>query len=97
MLKSVLLLIASATAIISTAAVSAPDKTETFVHDGITYKYSVEQTAKGRVLRGTAGPDAPFVLYVTDKKITGRVNGRDVSFKHSEVIDLRSATQIAGR
>lgn len=98
MLKSLLIVASLATVGISSAAISAPAETQTFVHDGVTYTYSVEQKANSRVLRGTAGKSGePFVLYVTDRKISGTVNGRYVSFTPSDVKPLVKNTQVASR
>lgn len=98
MLKSLSVVAAVATASFSSVAMSAPAETQTFVHDGVTYTYSVEQKANSRVLRGTSGKSGePFVLYVTDRKITGTVNGRYVSFLPSEVKPLVKNMQVASR
>jgi hypothetical protein len=98
MLKSIFIVVSLATAGISSAAISVPNETQAFVHDGVTYTYTVEQKANSRVLRGIAGKSGePFVLYVSDRKITGTVNGHYVSFKPSEVKPLVPNTQVASR
>ena len=94
MFKSVSLVFALTS--LSAAAIAAPVPATTFVHDGQTY--SVEQKPNSRIIRGTVGKTSePFVLYVTEKKVTGTVNGSPVSFARSRVKSLVTETQIASR
>ena len=96
MFKSVSLVFALTS--LSAAAIAAPAPARTFVHDGQTYTYSVEHKPNSRVIRRTVGKTSePFVLYVTEKKVTGTVNGSPVSFARSRVKSLATETQIASR
>ncbi len=98
MFKSVSITVALALTCVSNVAISAPAPTTTFVHDGQTYTYSVEQKANSRVIRGTVGKSGePFILYVSEKTVTGTVNGRPVSFARSEVKKLAKDVQVASR
>lgn len=83
---------------VSTATLAAPSRSVSFVHDGETYKYSIEKKANTRVIRGsTKKSGKPFVLYVTGNKVSGTVDGRYVSFPLSEVKSLAGDTQLASR
>lgn len=96
MFKSVSLVFALTS--LSTAAIAAPAPATTFVHGGQTYTYSVEHKPNSRIIRGTVGKTGePFVLYVTERKVTGTVNGRPVSFARSEVKSLAKEIQVASR
>jgi hypothetical protein len=98
MLKILLTTATLALATVSAVAIAAPAETMSFVHDGETYNYSVEKKANSRVIRGTVGkPGKPFVLYVTDKKVRGTVDGRYVSFARSEVKSFGDDIPIASR
>lgn len=73
-------------ALFSTSVSAENAKTHNFVYDGQSYTYSIEQTSNARLLRGTHDRTGkPFVLRVTDTKVTGTVGGQYVSFKRSDV------------
>lgn len=98
MLKTPSITAAFALATISTAAIASPAETHSFVHDGESYSYSIEQKANTRVIRGKVDKTGQsFVLYVGDRRVTGTVNGRPVSFERSEVKKLAPKVQVASR
>lgn len=98
MLKHFTIIAAFGLASVTTIASAETAETRTFVHGGQTYSYSVEKKADARVLRGTHDRTGQaFVLYVTDKRVSGTVGGQYVSFKRSAVKSLNNEVQIASR
>ncbi len=98
MLKALSITAALVFTSMSAVAIAEPAASASFVHDGQTYTYSVEQKANTRVIRGTAEKSGkPFVLYVSAKKVTGTVDGRYVSFSRSDVKTLADDIQVASR
>jgi hypothetical protein len=63
------------------------------------YTYTVEEKDGVRILTGTTDrTDTPFVLYVTDKKVTGTVDNQHVSFALKDVKPMGGAiTVLASR
>jgi hypothetical protein len=71
---------------------------QSFVHEGTTYTYSVDQKKGYRVLRGVFGKGyRPFNLTVTEKHVSGTVDGSSVAFRLDEVRPLRGTVTIATR
>lgn len=98
MLKSLSITAALALTLVSNVSIAAPAPSTSFVHDGQTYTYSVEQKGNSRIIRGVVEKSGKeFVLYVSDKKVIGTVDGRQVSFFRSEVKTLASEIQVASR
>lgn len=98
MLKTSSIIAAFTLATISTAAIASPTETHSFDYDGKSYTYSVEQKANARIIRGKVEKTGEsFVLYVGDRRVTGTVDGRPVSFERSEVKKLAPKVQVASR
>jgi hypothetical protein len=69
-----------------------------FTHEGERYVYAVETKGDLKIIRGTTertGRD--FVLYVSDKKVTGTVDNQYVSFPLSAIAEAKSKLAIASR
>jgi hypothetical protein len=69
-----------------------------FTHEGERYVYAVEIKGDLKIIRGTTertGRD--FVLYVSDKKVTGTVDNQYVSFPLSAIKEAKSELAIASR
>jgi hypothetical protein len=94
MLKTISMLIAAA--VITTPAVA-----ETFVHEGSTYVYTVEERGNLTILRGeVAESRQPFTLRVSRTWVDGEVDGSPVSFSKRSVTRLKptvTTTEIAAR
>jgi hypothetical protein len=94
MLKSISILIAA-------TAIATPAIAETFVHDGKTYVYSVEDRGTLKILKGeVAESRKPFTLRVSRNWVDGDVDGSPVSFSKRSVIRLKptvTTTEIAAR
>ncbi len=94
MLKTISILIA--VAVITTPAVA-----ETFVHEGSTYVYTVEERGNFKILKGeVAESRTPFTLRVSRTWVDGEVDGSPVSFSKRSVIRLKptvTTTEIAAR
>jgi hypothetical protein len=87
--------------LIAASAISAPAIAETFVHDGTTYVYSVQQRgAKQLIIGEDATRHVPFTLSVSRGRVDGTVNGRAVSFPIRDVARLNpkpANTKVATR
>jgi hypothetical protein len=94
MLKSISILIAA-------AVNTAPALAETFVHDGSTYVYTVEQRGNFQILKGEVTEShKPFTLRVSRTWVDGEVDGSPVSFSKRAVVRLKptvTTTEIAAR
>ena len=94
MLKTISILIAA-------AAITTPALAETFVHEGVTYVYSIEQRGNMQILTGeNSKTRQPFTLRVSRNWVDGEVGGSPVSFSKRDVIRLKptvSASEIAAR
>jgi hypothetical protein len=97
MIKFVTSILSAALLLSPTITVAAPP-TASFEHEGINYTYSTVQKKGYRILRGYAGiGKRPFDLMVTDKRVTGTVEGRAVAFRLDEVKPIRGIVTIATR
>lgn len=94
MLKTMSILIAA-------VAISTPAIAETFVHEGTTYVYSVEQRGNVQILKGEDTKSRrPFTLRVSRNWVDGDVDGSPVSFSKRAVIRLKptvTITEVAAR
>lgn len=62
-----------------------------FEYDGITYVYQAENQGDHRVLSGRHYPSgARFRLVVRDDRVSGRMNGRTVNFRLSEIEEVQA-------
>ncbi len=94
MLKTISILIA-------VTAVATPALADTFVHDGTTYVYSIEQRGDIQILTGVDSKTRrPFTLRVSRNWVDGNVDGSPVSFSKRDVIRSKPSvltTEIAAR
>lgn len=75
------------------AASAAEPEVGTFTFEGVKYDYTAEQQGEIKVLKGSAyAGKVPFELRVTKRAVTGRFNGRPVSF---DVKDVKRITSKA--
>ncbi|CAN5177011.1 hypothetical protein BH09PSE3_BH09PSE3_22390 [soil metagenome] len=90
----------AAVALLSTAAPALAAETQTMTRDGVTYVYSVQETAKGTLIKGYQQGGSPFSLRVNNGRVAGESNGQSVSFRLSEVVHnaaTDAATVISSR
>ena len=87
--------------LICASAIATPALAETFVHEGTTYIYSVEQKRGAQVIKGVdATTNRPFEFRVRKGWVSGTVNGYPVSFSQRSVIRIKSpktVVEIAAR
>lgn len=77
------------------AASAAEPDAGSFTYQGVKYDYTAEQQGDVKVLKGSAyAGKVPFELRVTKRTVTGRFNGRPVSF---DVKDVKPVTSKAGK
>lgn len=63
----------------------------TFTYQGVKYDYTAEQDGDVKVLKGSAyAGKVPFELRVNKRTVTGRFNGRPVSFNIADVKPIAS-------
>lgn len=75
---------------VATAA-EAEGETGSFTYQGVKYNYTAEQQGDVKVLKGSAyAGKVPFELRVTKRAVTGRFNGRPVSFDVKDVKPITS-------
>lgn len=73
------------------AASAAEGETGSFTYQGVKYDYTAEQQGEVKVLKGSAyAGKVPFELKVTKRSVTGRFNGRPVSFDVKDVKPIAS-------
>lgn len=88
-------------AIVASFAVAAPAlaaETQTLTRDGITYVYSVEQTAGATLIKGREQGGRLFSLRVANGRVSGNSNGRNISFPLSAVVrSAPAATVLSSR
>jgi hypothetical protein len=90
----------AALAFVSAAAPALASPTQTLTRDGVTYVYSVEETAKGTVIKGREQGGRPFLLRVANGRVRGYSNDHTVSFPLSSVVRADSPatlTEISSR
>jgi hypothetical protein len=75
----------AALAVVSAAAPAFAGTPQTLTRDGITYVYSVEETARGTVIKGRQQGGRPFLLRVSKGRVTGYTNDHPVSFSVNSV------------
>jgi hypothetical protein len=93
MLKSISILVAA-------VAITTPALAESFVHQGITYSYSVEQRGNLRVISGEDSQHRAYTLRVSKNWVDGTVDGSPVSFSIRDVVRLKpevTVTEVAAR
>ncbi|QIG79813.1 hypothetical protein [Stakelama tenebrarum] len=69
---------------------AADPEVHRFSFEGVHYSYTVTETDRGVVYRGTMGPGQHFRLTVADGWVHGRVDGRRVSFPVSKTQEARA-------
>jgi len=75
-------------------ATAAEADAGSFTYQGVKYDYTAEQQGEVKVLKGSAyAGKVPFELRVTKRTVTGRFNGRPVSF---DVKDVKPIASKAG-
>jgi hypothetical protein len=80
-------------AVPATASAAEPE-TGSFMYEGVKYEYTAEQQGAVKVLKGSAyAGKVPFELRVNKRSVTGRFNGRPVSF---DIKDVKPITSKAG-
>lgn len=85
---------------IAAAAMITPALAETFVHNGKTYTYSVEQRGTARIIKGEDSDHRAFSLRASKNWVDGTVDGSPVSFSIRDVIRLKpevTVTEVAAR
>jgi len=89
MIKTVLA--AAAAVLIATPVFAAEPENGSFTYQGVKYDYTAEQQGEVKVLKGSAyAGKVPFELKVTKRSVTGRFNGRPVSFDVKDVKPIAS-------
>ncbi|MBB3860221.1 hypothetical protein GGQ88_001487 [Novosphingobium hassiacum] len=62
-----------------------------FTYQGVKYDYTAEQDGEVKVLKGSAyAGKVPFELRVNKRTVTGRFNGRPVSFNVKDIKPITS-------
>ncbi len=73
------------------AASAAEPDAGTFTYEGVKYDYTAAQDGDVKVLKGSAyAGKVPFELRVNKRTVTGRFNGRPVSFNVKDVKPIAS-------
>lgn len=73
------------------AASAAEAEVGSFTYQGVKYDYTAEQQGEVKVLKGSAyAGKVPFELRVNKRTVTGRFNGRPVSFEVKDVKPIAS-------
>lgn len=80
--------------LIVAAAIATPALADTFVHEGTTYFYSVEQRGNIRVISGEDSDHRAFTLRVSRNWVDGTVNGGLVSFSTRDVVRLKPQVTV---
>jgi hypothetical protein len=83
----------AAIAFVSAAAPAFAGTPQTITRDGVTYVYSVEETARGTIIKGREQGGRPFSLRVSNGRVSGYSNDHPVSFSLNSVV--RSDAQTA--
>jgi hypothetical protein len=82
-------------------ATSTPALAETFVHNGTTYVYAIQQRGNVKTIKGQdATMRRPFTLHVRNGWVEGVVDGNPVSFSTRDVVRLKTqsiSTEVAAR
>jgi hypothetical protein len=98
MIKFATIFAAATLAISSTAAFAEVSAPVTLTHKGVSYTYTVEAKDDVKIIRGTTNlSNKPFVLYVNNRMVTGKVEGSDVSFPLRAVKPLKGVFEVAAR
>ncbi|MFM2370401.1 MAG: hypothetical protein RIS85_123 [Pseudomonadota bacterium] len=85
--------ITAAALLLAAPAVASAAEAEngSFTYQGVKYDYTAEQQGDVKVLKGSAyAGKVPFELRVTKRAVTGRFNGRPVSFDVKDVKPIAS-------
>ncbi|MFN4134130.1 MAG: hypothetical protein ACK4G2_00645 [Novosphingobium sp.] len=86
----------AAASLVAVPALAAEPEAGSFTYQGVKYEYTAEQIGDVKVLKGTAnGGKQPFELRVTKRAVTGRFNGRPVSFDVKDVKPIASKAAAA--
>lgn len=81
----------AAVAFTATPVLAAEPEVGSFTHQGVKYDYTAEQQGDVKVLKGSAyAGKVPFELRVTKRTVTGRFNGRPVTFDIKDVKPITS-------
>ena len=79
-----------------TSAGYAKEQPKKFTHQGVTYSYTVTDTADNRrVIQGYASPGTPFRLVVSRGRVSGTANGAPVEFKMKDVQLISASAETA--
>lgn len=84
----------AALAFVSAAAPAFAGTPQTLTRDGITYVYSVEETARGTIIKGREQGGRPFSLRVSKGRVTGYTNDHPVSFSLNSVVRSNAQTAL---
>lgn len=86
----------AAAALVSVPAIAAEPEAGSFTYQGVKYDYTAEQQGEVKVLKGSAyAGKVPFELRVTKRTVTGRFNGRPVTFDVKDVKPIASKAATA--
>ncbi|OYW49742.1 MAG: hypothetical protein B7Y36_01815 [Novosphingobium sp. 28-62-57] len=86
----------AAAVLVSAPAIAAEGETGSFTYQGVKYDYTAEQQGEVKVLKGSAyAGKVPFELRVTKRTVTGRFNGRPVTFDVKDVKPIASKAAAA--
>lgn len=81
----------AAAMLVAAPAVASEAEAGSFTYKGVTYDYTAEQRGEVKVLKGSAhAGKVPFELRVSKRSVTGRFNGRPVSFDMKDVKPIAS-------
>ncbi|HQS70226.1 MAG TPA: hypothetical protein PLM58_11385 [Novosphingobium sp.] len=81
----------AAAVLVSAPAIAAEGETGSFTYQGVKYDYTAEQQGEVKVLKGSAyAGKVPFELRVSKRTVTGRFNGRPVTFDVKDVKPIAS-------
>lgn len=89
MIKTILA--TAAAVLVATPVFAAEPESGSFTYQGVKYDYTAEQKGDVKILKGSAfAGREPFELKVTKRSVTGRFNGRPVSFDVKDVKPIAS-------
>jgi hypothetical protein len=85
----------AALALAAPAYASAPNRqTDSFSHNGVTYRYTTSQEGAATIIKGYADAGDAFRFVKINDHVTGTVNGRRVAFRASEAREMKGTITL---
>lgn|GEM_PF-1322699 len=76
------------------APANAKDAPVTFTHEGVSYTYQVKTVSENkRIISGVATPGSSFRLVVSGDSVSGKANGKPVTFSVSHARGAASSAE----